>query len=67
MTTMPPQDQPTPLEGIGSDPRLSAVTTMVPAASREDSILKFYRSSSLDYKAHYGYGIFEFQCYCVIT
>ena len=40
------QDQPALQEGIEIDPGLSAVTTMIPAASREDShlqaILKFY-------------------------
>ena len=40
-----PQDQPAPKEGIGIDPGLTVVTTMVPAASREDfcpqTILKF--------------------------
>ena len=56
MTTTLPKDQPTPQEVIGIDPGLSAVTTMAPVASREDSrpqaIFKFYHLSSLDYKAY---------------
>ena len=44
-------------EGIGINPELNAVTTMAPAASKDDSnlqgILKFHRTSSLGYRVHH--------------
>ena len=58
MTTTPPQGPTRTSEGFGIDPRLGAAALRAPAASREDScpqaILKFYRPSSLDYRARHG-------------
>ena len=58
MTTTPPLGPTHTPGGFGIDPRLGAAALRAPAASREDScpqaILKFYRPSSLDYRARHG-------------
>ena len=54
--TTPRTNPQTPRE-FGVDPRLGAVTLRAPSASREDSrpqtLLKFHRPSSLDYRARH--------------
>ena len=58
MTTTPPPGPTRTPRGFGIDPRLGEATLRVPAASKEDSrpqtILKFHRPSSLDYRARHG-------------